>query len=553
MSSRRKRGVAGAGNALNRPPLTASTLQAIACGVVLLVALGLSLRNYDAFQLGAFVDDADYAILASAVASGQAYGLTHGPGPAQPTRFPPGFPLLLAPVAWLFPGEPAAMRFVSLAATLANIVLLVIGWPYLTNGRSRWWGVAIAALYGWSPFAVGYARMVMTEAVFTTCTLASLILTERYVRANAVRPPAAVLLGALAGFTCLIRTIGVLLWCAIVVRLFVSSSVASAVRSLALMCGGAVLLVACVVGLTPVHVSDLFPREYTRQLVSNSLAIQPDDPRDVQHVGQVIQAYATRHIRSAVLPFGGGAREDDLGRRLLQIPRLSWLVGLAVVGLIVLGAAARDGRVSLSVAVFEATFMAVLMSWPGRASRLLYPVQPFLLWHFIAGVIVIARRLMAFSRPSIPAARAFRIGSAAVVIGLLCTASLYKGITDRDSSVRHVLDLRVGTIWLRSNSSTDAVIMATESRIVHLYSGRKTIPQPADPDDANMARAVAQHGVDYVMIAPLIRWSPDGQLVYGAMTRNLMLPLVKTLAAKGELTLVFDSPRDLVKVYRVNR
>lgn len=519
---------------------------------MLFIALGLSLRNYDGFQLGVYRDDADYAILASSIASGDAYGLIHGPGAAQRTRFPPGFPLLLAPVAWLFPDEPGAMRFVSLGATLANIVLLVIGWPYLTNGRSRWWGIAVAALYGWSPFVVGFTRMVMTEAVFTTCTLASLILTERYVRVRAVRVPAALLLGALAGFACLVRTIGVILWCAIIVRLFVSSSVASAVRSLALMGGGAALLVACVVGFTSVHLSDLFPHEYTRQLVSNSLATEPDDTRDVQHVGDVVHSYATHLIRPAVIPFGGGASENELGR-LLHIERLSRVVGLVVVGVILLGALSRDGRVSLSVAVFEALFMAVLMSWPGRATRLLYPVQPFLVWQFIAGIIVIARGLIAFNRPSMPTVRAFRIGTAAAVIGLLCAASLYKGIKDRDSSLRHVLDLRVGTTWLRTNSPPDAVIMAVEPRIVYLYSGRKTIQQPPTPDNANVQRAVAQHGVDYVMIAPAVGWSQDGGLSYGDRTTRLMVPLVRTLVANGQLTPVFESRRDLVQVYQVNR
>lgn len=71
--------------------------RAAAIAGLLVLAAGLYLYRFDSFQVGTYMDDAQYVVLAKSLVQGPAYGLVSGPGPALPTRFPFGWPLLLAP------------------------------------------------------------------------------------------------------------------------------------------------------------------------------------------------------------------------------------------------------------------------------------------------------------------------------------------------------------------------------------------------------------------------------------------------------------------------
>ena len=43
-------------------------------GILLVVTLALSISNYGAFQLGAYIDDSSYVVLAQSIASSDDYG-----------------------------------------------------------------------------------------------------------------------------------------------------------------------------------------------------------------------------------------------------------------------------------------------------------------------------------------------------------------------------------------------------------------------------------------------------------------------------------------------
>lgn len=190
----------------------------ILCALLISVLI-LSLKDYNSFQLGTYVDDASYAVLAQSIAFSDSYGLMNFPGEPLPTRYPFGFPLLLSPLARLFPQEPDALKTVSLIATLLNTALLFIEWPTLSQNKSHWWGLIIAALYSLSPLVIGHTRMVMSEPAFTAFALLSLVMCEKYAAHKQSKPLGMVLLGVAVVFTSFIRTIGVALLLAVVVRI----------------------------------------------------------------------------------------------------------------------------------------------------------------------------------------------------------------------------------------------------------------------------------------------------------------------------------------------
>ena len=136
-------------------------------------------------------DNAEFITLAHSLAQGE--GLLHinSPDPQPATKYPFGFPLLLAPLAWAFPGDWVPMKAwvlvlfalgmgilyqlakerVGTVPGLAVVVLsVVLGKSYLTNGPT---GTA----YG--PLLLHYSHQVMSEVPYLTFSLLALWLVEQ--------------------------------------------------------------------------------------------------------------------------------------------------------------------------------------------------------------------------------------------------------------------------------------------------------------------------------------------------------------------------------------
>lgn len=129
--------------------------------------------------------------------------------------------------------------------------------------------------------------------------------------------------------------------------------------------------------------------------------------------------------------------------------------------------------------------------------------------------------------------------------------SIYKGFTDNTSSLEYTRDLRVGAIWLRENASNDAVIMAQQPQSIYLYSQRKTIDYPRVANATELERLIHEQGVDYILVAPKLEWRADGSLAYDEYTLDVLLPFLNTLTEKELLRLVYESEKDMTKVYQV--
>jgi hypothetical protein len=531
----------------SRTTAAATKLQIAVFAVIVATASFLSLKNYNSFQLGTYVDDANYVILAQSIASSDRYGLINAPGPALRTRYPFGYPLLLSPIAGLWPDQPDLTKLVSLAATLLNAGLLFWGWPYLSQGQCRWWGLLSAALYSTSPLGVQHTRMVMSEPVFLAQALGTLILVERCCAKNAWKPVPLLALGALAALAVFSRTAGIALWLAVAVRILLVLRSRAALPALGYVMLGSAAFTTVVVAITPVASSDLIPVEYAIQFQSNSPADESRVEVDLAtRAAGAISDYGRLHLREAIIPLGGGASEIELGRRL-GIAELPSVTGLAVAVLIATGSLAfLAGRgVSASVLVFELFTFGGLLMWTWRGSRFLYPVQPFLYYQFLMGIWLIAVQI-SHSRSAALSQAALGLTASAVLI-----ASLYKGIRDTDSSLNHSPDQRIGTAWLRDNSPPDAVIMTQYPQAVYLYSQRKTIDYPllAIPDD--LGPAIDEQAPDFLFVTPRQGWHNDGSLDYSRYARRIVLPALGTLVANRQLKLVYEAPEHLVYIYQV--
>lgn len=557
---------------------TPKKMQVAIWGAFIVVAVILSLKDYQSFQLGTYRDDAFYTVLAQSLVHSDQYGLINVPGeqPGAPP-FPFGYPLLLTPFVLLFPDNLDAMKTLSLIATLLNATLLFWGWHRFSR-RSYWWGIAVVGLYILSPLTVDHTRMVMSESVFTTFCLAAMLLTEQAAQGKQNRWWS-LLMGVVLTFVLFTRTIGLVL--VITVFAYLLFRIGKRVwKELILIVVMMILLVGVVVGITPVQPSGLLPLRYLRDrnasfLIGLGAAITSADPSDllpskhVEHTkdetltererfdNEALLVYflkaAKRHLgedlRQAVLPFGGGARERAFAKRL-SIPSLPILVGFFTLGLTALGFLRWFAKEGLSVfSLFAIFYFGALFLWNWIGPRLLYPIQPQLHFGFLLGVEAVLFWTTSF-RSRTDFLRKFRNGLLASAVLILVSVSIYKGLQIDDTRL-HVGDLEARSSWLKSNTPPSAIVMTEEPETDFLYSGRKTVDQPKSLASADkLEDFLVEHDIDYILIAPQIKWQSNYLPSYSDRTMRF-LPLIADLVSESRIARVYSSEQDLVGVFKV--
>lgn len=515
---------------------------------LLALVAALSLRSHGAFQLGAFHDDAKYVLLARSLFGSDSYGVHTGATEPVPQPYPFGFPLLLLPLERMCADQLDCLTLLPLAATLANVTLLFWGWPLLSGTRSRWWGLAVASGYALHPWTITQTNMVLSEPVFMTLVLGVLLLTERCAPRAAPRSATLVALGWLLAWAPFVRSSGIVLWPVVAFRILWRSSDARR-RGLALIAGVGLLLLP-VLATTSVALSDLFPYRYVESIIWPSMrGREPAEDSLAVRLTRSVEAYASQFIRLSVLPFGGGEQERVLGQRL-GIDDLPRALALCLTATVLIGAFARP-RLAPSVLLFEIAHAVVTLSWYVRNTRLLYPIQPFLLFQFLLGIRLLLQL-------ALPQRFLFRLGVSlpdriiAAMVATLAALATARSAQPHAPSTQHTRDYRAGTTWLREHSPADAVVMAEESFTVHLYARRTVVLPPLARSADELRAALAREGVDYVLLAPWGTWREDGQLDYTASAAQRLVPQVRELAARGELQRVYESaPREKVEVFQV--
>jgi hypothetical protein len=188
--------------------------------IIFFASLFLSFLQRDYFQFGIYKDDASYILLAKSIINSDNYGSIPGLDRSVIPDFPFGFPLLLSPLLIFFPENLDVLKIISLFATFLNAAILYWGWRWLMPGTSAWWGLAVSGLYAVFPLMIRHTSMVMSEPIFTTFCLGTIILAEYTARQEPPRKIHYILLGVLLASCIFIRTIGIALLISVLLYLF---------------------------------------------------------------------------------------------------------------------------------------------------------------------------------------------------------------------------------------------------------------------------------------------------------------------------------------------
>lgn len=555
-------------------------------GVLLVLNFTLAVIKFNTFQLGTYIDDANYVILAKSIVSSPYYGLINRPIENAQSQFPFGFPLLLSLSASLFPGNTEIMKIYSLIATLINVSVLFWGWRLLSHIDSYWMGLVMAGLYSVFPLVIQQSSMVMSEPVFLTFYLLALILTEKAARGEENRWWI-VEMSVLAVFVIFTRTIGaVFILCIIIYLLFVRGWRFGG--KLALVCAGAFMLTSLIIWFSPLATTDLLPREYFRGgsasqimkilsifspvLKSNdgplldesgagasvsqmNVAATGNTTHDDWVVGfnlPLLKYTLTRHfggdLREVVLPFGEGSENTILG---FTTPKnILIIVGFLVSVIVMIGFIRLLIQYKLSIFIFSSVaYFAALMLWVWEGPRLLYPILPQMQFGFLIGMIGIISLFTSSKR--IPFLYRNSNLLLTLVIIFLFTSSIYKSSLIDDSQI-HAGDIRNRTNWLNNHIDPPVNLMSEYPEVDYLYTNFTTIPFPyysniSSPED--LENYMTDNNVDYVLMAPQINWQPIYSPSYSDRTLHILL-YVQDLASKNKLTLIYESDSEMIRIYK---
>jgi hypothetical protein len=551
---------AAAGWALVQPrPVTEAALrptwvQVAVWAGLLVISASLALFNFHSFQLGAYQDDADYVILARSLVYADHYGLMNTADGLAPANFPFGYPLLLAGVERIWPGNVDALRAISLVATLLTVSLLFWGWPLLSTKTSRWWGLAVAGLYALAPVTIVQAHITMSEPVFTCAALGAWLLTEWGQRQtwNSRRATLVGLgLGVVLTLVIFTRAIG-LVFVGVVCLRYALTYGWRAWRSLSLLALSLLVTTAALLAVTPVAAADLLSSNvrYVGDYVgvvqgSNRYPTEVDIPYSILVLRRAY-THVTRDMRALILPLGGGAREREIYAEWgLPILRdwVGWVLGLVVIAGF-FDWLRREGLTTFLLAVMA--YWASIALWDWVSTRFLYPVQFQLFFAFLLGVHWLVGQV---KRVGWPVQRWQALATIGTVVALGCI-SFYKSSVVDDSRL-HTGDLSVRTQWITAHTDPAAVLMSEQGGIDYLYSQRPTVRFP--PDDAGADAVLAymtQHQVKYVVLAPALKWLTPYVPGYDIETKALK-PVLDKLVQANRLRQANTSADGWIVTYEV--
>jgi hypothetical protein len=457
------------------------------------VAAGLVALRWHEAPVGAVTDDAYYIEMARSTAEGLGPVLRVGPDvPARnPDIFPPGLPLLLAPLAKLFPAATGVLKLVPL---FGGVVLVWLAWIFPPAGTDRRLRLAIMVVVALNPWLISWAGRVLSDLPFAALALGALALAARACE----RPQAALadflLAGLTAGAAVAVRTVG---WAAVLaiglVLVLEHRRRHGAVFAVGL---GAVLLPVWLLTrtgpLSGAYAAQMRAGEglpWWRFALENLLKYVGELPVLLVPVfGAPVQTFMQKLHLGGLYP----ATSFALGVGILL------LAGRAVVRFWRTPHGGLRVRLAVGYLVLTAAALANFHGYPsGVQTRLLLPVLPVLAWLVLAAVW--------------PWRRVSRL-----VVGLMIVAALFHngwrlarplaGTVSPDGP--GLVDPAVGADWVLANTTRDAVVMAQEPLQRHVHLRRATVQFPAAAGIDALAARSERYGVHLVLVAPSVHGHP---------------------------------------------
>ena len=442
-------------------------------------------------------DDAWYALIAKAIATGQGYNLINSPTPGIFPLYPPAYPLLLAVFFKIAPQYPNNVYFLKMVSIFAMAGLGIAAYYYFSNDRheTRLTALAIAVFVVLCPGFVFLATStLMSECLYAVLQFTAILVIEKIVKAKD-SPTVwrySLLGGFLISYTFLTRSIGIGLILAALLYLLKEKML----RQLIIV--GAVI--ALIAGSWMLYSRFRMPTEAQR-LEQNSYIVEPytkhfwqkeigsseSEPQGIFDLPGRAWDNSIKMGNTAVanLFLAPLHRPSDLsGLELLGIVGgviwYSWILSLfIIIGYI------HCFRKRITLAEIAVPFsLGIIALWPWEPVRFMLPLLPFLAYYCFCGIRAIYLINQKFMQQVKVSGQSSVV---AVMAGLLILLFCY----DHTMYIirKHSSDIEKAPVWLRGYAENQKMLdwmnekikqeniaIATNNPgLVYLWTGKKSV------------------------------------------------------------------------------
>jgi len=509
-----------------------------------IVAGGIYLANLNT-AAGQWYDDGWYLVLAKALASGAGYRQINVPGAPPEGHFPPGYPLLLAPVWWLPLNFPARIIAFKLTSVIATLIWGVLVYRYLTrNGYATpHLALFIVALTWFNPLVLYYATLVASEMSYALVVVIALLRVESYARTARERADSPfnrhLVWAALAiAAACYLRSVGLAVAGSAVAYLLVnrhwkhSALLAVTVAALYLPWLLHVRSLTAV-GETSSYLS-ILRRSFTR-------SGQFDPTLLSERLVKNVHLYLLGGLPGIVFPSTTQLTWINLPATLRMHPyshvASTLITIITLTGLLVTLVARRS-----LLPLYVIASVGICILWPWEPTRYLVSLTPFIAAFFFKPLVDLARALG-------PRMQKWSQKGALVIL----LAYLFLEIA---TGTRHVLylhsdayaaspdaqlwaDIQACYTWLNEHTASDDVLAMVNTPQGYLYTGHPTVKAIQQPEKLHV------FGVRYAVLLPFPTLDTG---------RDMSAAYFDPLLARHPqaFSLVYESRAGMIRVYEVN-
>jgi hypothetical protein len=491
--------------------------------IIIAASAILCTLRFDSFQVGRFVDDAHYVILAQSLASNQGYRLINFPSAPTERAFAPGWPVLLSQLAAVFPGNYQVLKLLALFFWLAAIPLI---YALFFNRLKSPYLEILVAIIAISPALISFTGKVMSEMPYLFFSLLTLYLFDSWNRSqNKSKIWLLIACPFAASYAFYIRSAGISLLlaipvCLLVWRRFKQAGVVIVLLGLAL---------ASLQWISSRNGSFLISPHYENQI---SVAVSATK---IAQAGTNAQSYLSGKISTSLVPIFNEVlpRSNRHGLVILAI-----LTNAIILLFILLGAAIS--RPPLLEGIYLVLYLIIITFWTpnsaGGQSRFLVPILPFLYLYLMQGIFWSSERIFT-KHPTQASAVVTGLISLIVIVSLVRNATYWE-----NPEWKRRPDLSIGTNWIAENTPLDSIVMTINPVSEYLYMHRKTIAYPEIGRD--IEKYLKINKIDYILVSlkaqaprsnelkaeianhlvPLLESKPDKyQLIYTSTDQNVMV------------------------------
>lgn len=460
-SPRARGGVAHTGA---RWEVVAPLLLAIAAAAGVVAAI-------EPWPVGVFQDDGIYAVLAKSLATGEGYRFIQMPGAPNATHYPPGYPLLLAALWKLYPQFPANVTLFKFANAFLLGVTAAFSWRLARRaGLSLPAAAAAVLLFTTCTPVILLSVMVLSEPMFMAVLLPTLLLAEPLAGSaggpdgtarRRVAPAFAA--GVAIGTLAMVRTLGALVLPALVLPLVLQRRWR---ESLAAVAGAAIFLVPWQLWVAA-HAAEV-PAVFLGKYGS--------------YTGWLVDA-----VRTEGVPWLLDVARHNAGKLLYETwthtstilaPLPVRVAATSLLGLLLLPGVGVALRRLPVTTLFAGAYMLVVVIWPFAPARFVWGIWPVVGILLALGTQWWWHRAKALPRGQ---GRLAPLGVGGVTAALVAGYLWFNVQSTREgwwTQVQGSVAMRARPMaqWVREHTRPGDVLATDDDLLVHLYTGRRTVP-----------------------------------------------------------------------------